>query len=208
MATKKAVTNPTTTTATVVTKAATALETATTNIQKQIDAVNGLATTATEQLELIQERQATLAGLDAELTMALRGHDADLAMKIRENEDRVLRDLLNSNYLAYITSNEVVELRSQLTDAQDATDAAVKREVAIVTNKLAADHRAALASQESAHAVQNAEATANVTRLESEKSFLTSQVSQLQQQIADEREARIKIAEASSGAVVVNTTGK
>lgn len=165
-----------------------------------------LAARATELADDIQERQSQLAALDVQIGETERRQRAELRVRLVENADQVLNELLSSRSLARISEHDVREMTARIDGAEEAKAAAVAAAEKAVAGALHGTYRGQLTELEAKHRVDTAELTANTKSLMDRNNFLSQEVEQLRQQIADERNARIEIArsDATRQAVTVN----
>lgn len=197
-------------TLTVVDRSTKALTTAADGIVKAAADLQGIASLATGLAQDIEFKQNELDNLDDQLVAKQREQAAELRLRVREDEDKVLAELLKARGLVTKTPAEIKEVERQLAEAlednQDAIDGAVQAKATELTVAAAAK----LASIEANHKVEIAQYKANAENSTTQIQFLTSQNTKLEAQIEADRDARIEIAkaEAARQAVTVNTNGK
>lgn len=197
-------------TLTVVDRSTKALTTAADGIVKAAADLQGIASLATGLAQDIEFKQNELDNLDDQLVAKQREQAAELRLRVREDEDKVLAELLKARGLVTKTPAEIKEVERQLAEAlednQDAIDGAVQAKATELTVAAAAK----LAAIEANHKVEIAQYKANAENSTTQIQFLTSQNTKLESQIEADREARIEIAkaEAARQAVTVNTNGK
>ena len=197
-------------TLTVVDRSTKALTTAADGIVKAAADLQGIASLASGLAQDIEFKQNELDNLDDQLVAKQREQAAELRLRVREDEDKVLAELLKARGLVTKTPAEIKEVERQLAEAlednQDAIDGAVQAKATELTVAAAAK----LAAIEANHKVEIAQYKANAENSTTQIQFLTSQNTKLESQIEADREARIEIAkaEAARQAVTVNTNGK
>lgn len=197
-------------TLTVVDRSTKALTAAADGIVKAAADLQGIASLATGLAQDIEFKQNELDNLDEQLVAKQREQAAELRLRVREDEDKVLAELLKARGLVTKTPAEIKEVERQLAEAlednQDAIDGAVQAKATELTVAAAAK----LASIEANHKVEIAQYKANAENSTTQIQFLTSQNTKLEAQIEADRDARIEIAkaEAARQAVTVNTNGK
>ena len=197
-------------TLTVVDRSTKALTTAADGIVKAAADLQGIASLATGLAQDIEFKQNELDNLDDQLVAKQREQAAELRLRVREDEDKVLAELLKARGLVTKTPAEIKEVERQLAEAlednQDAIDGAVQAKATELTVAAAAK----LAAIEANHKVEIAQYKANAENSTTQIQFLTSQNTKLEAQIEADRDARIEIAkaEAARQAVTVNTNGK
>lgn len=156
-------------------------------------------TTTVEATTLkIEDLQLQAAELEARNDVRLRELDAELRLRVKENEDKVLGELLNKGKLANITVAEVATLKAELAAAVAGNEEAVKKAVAETASAAYRDSRAAAAQVEADTKVAVAQKDAEINMQKEKINFLSAQVTQLQAQIEAERQTRLEIAKADS----------
>lgn len=156
----------------------------------------------------IEFKQSQLDNLDVEFDNKFREASAELRLRIKEDESGVLKQLLTQFGLAYITSDALQTLQSDLAQASEDYSAELADAESAGFRKGAAEFQAKLKEAESAHRINVAELTAKSNAKDDKITMLEAQVAQLQSDIKAERETRLAIAQAESGrqGVVVNTS--
>ncbi|EEN4005979.1 hypothetical protein CB293_23375 [Salmonella enterica subsp. enterica serovar Kentucky] len=156
----------------------------------------------------IEFKQSQLDNLDVEFENKFREASAELRLRIKEDESGVLKQLLTQFGLAYITTDALQTLQSDLALASEDYSAELADAESTGFRKGAAEFQAKLKEAESAHRINVAELTAKSNAKDDKIKMLEAQVAQLQSDIKAERETRLAIAQAESGrqGVVVNTS--
>lgn len=156
----------------------------------------------------IEFKQSQLDNLDVEFENKFREASAELRLRIKEDESGVLKQLLTQFGLAYITTDALQTLQSDLAQASEDYSAELAEAESTGFRKGAAEFQAKLKEAESAHRINVAELTAKSNAKDDKITMLEAQVTQLQSDIKAERETRLAIAQAESGrqGVVVNTS--
>jgi len=175
-------------------------------IAKAAAELQSVVATANALAQDIEFKQSELSGLESAYAIKERELVAELSLKVKENSENVLNSLLKERKLVGVGVDVIPALEKQIqvltNETTNAVDAAVKAETA----KLTAAAVAQLAAKESAHQVEIATLKANNSSLTERIGFLTAQITQLQNEIQQERNARIQIAQADAAkqGVVVN----
>lgn len=156
----------------------------------------------------IEFKQSQLDNLDVEFDNKFREASAELRLRIKENESGVLKQLLTQFGLAYITSDALQTLQSDLAQANEDYSGMMADAESSGFRKGAAEFQAKLKEAESAHRINVAELTAKSNAKDDKITMLEAQVAQLQSDIKAERETRLAIAQAESSrqGVVVNNS--
>lgn len=185
-------------------KSTKALVTAAANLTKVTAELTAQVNLHESLSEAIQVSQHQLNDLDNQLDIKTREHNADLALRIRENEVKVITELLKKTGRADITVDELVALESErdslAADQEAAISKAVGAKVAVMSAAAEAREKE-LAAQ---HSVETADLKARIAALESQNGYLTQQVDTYKQMLDDEREARVKSADAAARAAEAN----
>ena len=183
-----------------------ALTTASTALTKVAADLAGLVDSSTKLATEIEFRQSDLDNINVQFDTKFREATAEFKLKVLENEDKVLDGILKSRGLTTIAPNALSDLQYQL----DAATASNEQELAAAEQKGANDARRAyqaeLSNVQSNHKVEIAQLNANATAAAQRIEFLTEQNDSLKEQIREERETRLAIAQADAGrqGVVVN----
>lgn len=156
----------------------------------------------------IEFKQSQLDNLDVEFENKFREASAELRLRIKEDESGVLKQLLTQFGLAYISTDALQTLQSDLAQASEDYSAELADAENAGFRKGAAEFQAKLKEAESAHRINVAELTAKSNAKDDKITMLEAQVAQLQSDIKAERETRLAIAQAELGrqGVVVNTS--
>lgn len=183
-----------------------AIGTATTGLTKVVAELQALASSSETIAQEIQFRQNELDNVNAQYDQKVAEAEAGLRIRVLNNEDKVLEGLLKARGLVTIAPTELSQLKSDLEVALESNEQAIESAVAAANRESSRDKHAALGAQESQHKVAIAELNANASARNEKISFLENQVASLQQQIKDERDTRLAIAQADAQrqGVVVN----
>lgn len=116
---------------------------------------------------------------------------------------------LADNDMAVIEVDELGKLNSDLRDAQQTMDNAVKTAVASATGAMKKDNDNAMSLLKLEHEKKEAENKAEITQLRNQVSFMEKQCKMLEDQLTAERTAGVQRAQASSiGSINVGDSGK
>jgi len=122
----------------------------------------------------------------------------DIQLVYDANRESFAQKWLAENNLVTIGGNELANLQNELQMAKENTDNAVKKEVAIVTNRLTSDAKNVADLAVMQHKMNEANNNAKITNLEEKCKFLEGQVASYTLQLNAEREAGIKRQQAGS----------
>lgn len=142
----------------------------------------------------IECKQSELAAVEQELNDNKRRAAAELNLAILEDEQGQLEKLMAKNGLATITMAELADLSDELETATYEVADRIRDAVSEALANANTAHETAIQRMDSEHSVANATKNASITALTSQNEQLSEQVSQLREQIAAERQARVSIA--------------
>ena len=189
------------------------LDRASKNLQAMVAAATkasaDLGTLTTESIsvaERIEDLNAQAAELTAQNEHARRSAAAELSLRVKEDRDGTLQELLKEQGLANITLTEVDGIRKDLEARLAKDDADLKAAVAVAVANVTRDFKAEAAQAEANNKVATAEKDATIQQQKQQLEFMALQVTDLRQQITDERTTRLQIAQADAGkqGVIVN----
>ena len=175
-----------------------AITTAVGNLSKVASELQTLASSSEAIAQEIQFRQGELNQINTDFDQKLAEAKSDLRIKVLDNEDKVLEQLLKARGLTTIAPSELVQLKSNLEEAEASNDEAIRAAVEQANTAASNELRARLAQQASEHKVAIAELNANGSAKDQKIAFLTEQVEELRKTVTAERETRVKIAEAEA----------
>lgn len=193
-------------TLTVVDRSTKALNSAADTVQKAIADLATIVTTSASLTQEIEFKQSELNGLADAYATKEREQAAELRLRIKENEDKVLDELLKARKVISIAPSVLTDLQAELAQVKSSNEAAIAEAVKAAEARVAAAFQAQINAKEAAHQVETATLKANTTAQTERNAFLSAQITQLQAEIQKERDARVAIAqaEAAKQGVVVN----
>ena len=193
-------------TLTVVDRSTKALVTAADSVAKVIVDLNAVTAIAVNLSQDIEFKQSELNALSEQYASKEREEAADLRLRVKENEEKVLAELLKSRGVVAVPPAQIKDLENMLAQSQASNEIAVAAAVKEAEARVSASFQARIAAANSDHKVETATLSATNGSLAERNVFLTAQINQLQAEIQKERDARVKIAEAESKqqGVVVN----
>lgn len=195
----------------IVDKSTRALTSAAATLNKTlVELQNGVEALVQEQSSLADDihfKKEELKEIESQNDVAVRSAAADLRLRIKEDEEQVLTELLDSRNLITTTEEEQQVRTNELTIAVQRANQAEFVAVKEAEAKLHSQYKSQLAGLEATHRVEVAELNANAKADKQAIATLTEQVAQLRDDLKAEREARVAMAEAAAKAqgVVVNT---
>lgn len=185
-------------TITAVTKATGALSKISIELQKQMSALGGFSETVHILAEDIEYKQQELSAVEQEISDAKRKANAELKLLILEDEDTIVKNILDNRGLTAIDTDELSTLRIDLTTAQYDNEDAINSAVAAQADKGKRELEAALTSAKLGHEVSTANDTATITMLRTQLADAREANTELKQMLNEEREARVSIAKAGT----------
>lgn len=161
--------------------------------------------TLAHDIELAQDKLDAIA---EDTKSAVRKSKAEIDMQILENESKVLDGLMKKAGLSHILVDDLSALEVELAAIKDSTEELIKAKVAQAVGAVSSKHTAELAQQEATHNVATATGEAELKSAQWQIQQLNVQVNDLKTMLTDEREARVKVAEAGrpSAAIVAAPT--
>lgn len=193
-------------TLTVVDRSAKSLTAAADAVQKAIADLGGITTIAVNLSQEIEFKQSELNALSDQYVAKEREEAADLRLRVKENEEKVLAELLKSRGVVAVPPAQIKDLENMLAQSQASNEIAIAAAVKEAEARVSASFQARIAAANSDHKVETATLAATNGSLAERNVFLTAQIAQLQNEIQKERDARVQIAQAESSkqGVVVN----
>lgn len=193
-------------TLTVVDRSTKALVTAADSVAKVIVDLNAVTAIAVNLSQDIEFKQSELNALSEQYASKEREEAADLRLRVKENEEKVLAELLKSRGVVAVPPAQIKDLENMLAQSQASNEIAVAAAVKEAEARVSASFQARIAAANSDHKVETATLSATNGSLAERNVFLTAQIAQLQAEIQKERDARVQIAQAESSkqGVVVN----
>ena len=179
------------------------------NIVKQVSTLAGVLTTEVEaktaKLEdldyQLEAKQLQLANLKKEYDLKAKDAKLNFEVTIRESKEKALKEALGADFVIVPTStiDEHAEFEKQV---EDMIASAVKK----ANTSNAISKAAEIRSLELEHKGKSLEMESKGKAAEFELETLKGQITDLKEQLKANREAQVKMAEAS--AITVNTSGK
>lgn len=196
--------------ATVAEKAQKSLVLAATAAAKIFADIASATQTLEQVVEDVQIQENKLNSIAESTKNAVREAAIELDFAIRENENKVLSNLMSKYGYAAITEAQMLSLQSDLAAAQSVNADDITKAVEAKTSSIYAAHNAQMSALKASQAVEIANTTAELKAAQMQNNFMAQQVEDLRSQVEADRAARIEIAKAESGrqGVVVNTNGK
>ena len=188
---------------------------ANTKLSKTIEELNKTVSTLTagavaqsELIEAIATKEAELSALEVQFAEAKRQRQVDFELDLRADQLSKVAEVLTQQGKVAIGSTELTELRSQLATLSGNFNDKLATEVAAVKQAAQAGQAAAIRQKELELAATNAEIKAQVGSLTEKNVLLSKQIEDYKLQIAQDRDARIKEAQARGNPVVTVASGK
>lgn len=167
-------------------------------LEEVVETISKLPQQIADNLLIISDQENKIDEQALELKNSIAQNKIELGQAYESDKQGFVEVWLKENEKVAIDQSEFEELREELSEAEKATEAAVKREVAIVTNTLTRNFESAKKEYELTYAAKEAQNLAALSQKDEKISFLEKQVAAWQKALEDEREASIKRAQASS----------
>lgn len=195
---------------TIVTQANKALSKTTGDLLKVITKLEELTNISSLMSDEIALKQADLNSIEEKIENQHRKAVAELKLKILENEKEEFLNLLVKFNMAKISVEDLKKLEIELDEAKSDNTETIEKAVNAAKKVLHVEYGGQISSLKADHKVDVAQKDAKINSLELQIDFLEQNVESLKETINDERNARIRIAEADSKKipVQVNTTTK
>lgn len=178
-----------------------ALEKTVSDFEKKVQAGATAVLTLSDQLEQLvhdtQVQEQRLSEVQKNADAKVREAAAETAIRIRENAQEVLEELMSDRKLAYIAQSDLYKLQDQLEEAVADNEQAIKTAVATATSRIEKDALHAKALLVAEHEKEMQEHIHTIASLRAQMSTLTQANVNLHAELREEREARVKIAEAA-----------
>lgn len=186
------------------------------NIRKSLAAlgdavktVESLGDKAEEMQGLIAQREDRIKELDVTFAETKRQKQVELDLKVKEDEQKVVNDVLAKNSLVAIPQAELDNIKANLTKATSEMNSEIQKAVGAATASLKKDHEAAVALTAAENRTKEAANTAMLATTESKLKFLEEQVEMWKGALDAERQAGVERSKASSiGVLNVGNPGK
>lgn len=173
------------------------LATTLTNIGSALEDLNKMQIVSSELVEQIFAKQGELDSLNETLANESRKHKAELELQFIENKRGLLDRLLNEFDLAEVSKEDLNQINAKLIQDDEKIKIEQAKAVASATAAVKAQNEIATLQLESQHKEVVAKLKADAESLQHQVKFLEQSNVDLKQMLDDERNARIKVAEAS-----------
>lgn len=177
-------------------------------LSKTVATLTSGATAQAELIEAIATKEAELSALEQTFAEAKRQRQVDFELDLRADQLSKIAEVLSNQGRVAISTTELNELRTQLNTLTGNFNDKLASEVAAVKQAAEASKAAAIRQKELELAATNAEIKAQVTSLNERNALLQKQIDDYKVQIQQDREARVKEAQARGNPVVTVAGGK
>lgn len=118
------------------------INSATTALVKAYTEIDKIKETTLDDLTFaVEQGQARLEEINAQIEATERDQKADLALRIKEHEQKVLDELMDQRGLATITIDDLTDLRGQITALNESIHSQVSQQVAVKVEQATRDHQ-------------------------------------------------------------------
>lgn len=178
--------------------AASKLSSAVKSFQEAATIINQFEERVTQGTLQIGNMEDQIGGLDQEFKNKKAQIVIDTQLEYDTNRETFAQQWLAEHNMVSVLGSTWSKMESDLNDALANTEKEVKKEVAIVTNRLTADHKNATDILDMQHKMKEAENVATIKQLTEKCTFLQTQTESLTKQLDAAREANVKIAQAGA----------
>lgn len=170
--------------------------------------LTSLASNQEAVLSAIAEKEAELTELDVKLNETKRQKEVALEIALRENALAKVNEVLQAQGRTSIPLEELTKLKTDYTTLSKDFETKLNAEVGKVNGMATAKIATALKEKDLEQAAKSAQTEAKLTSLQDQLAAATNQINDYKAQIAADREARIKEAQARGNPVVTVASGK
>lgn len=172
--------------------AASKLTTGIVALQATVEAIGQLEEKAKQNTLVLLEQEDKMGALEQELSNKKAQNKYEIELAYKTDKKAFVDEWLSVNKMSAVTDAEWLEMQEKLSKSDSNLEAAVKKEVAIVTSSLKAEHTSALKVMQLEHEKKEAANTAEINQLKLQNQFLTDQMnhwkSMLEKQMQAETE--------------------
>jgi hypothetical protein len=151
-----------------------------------------------ENVLLIADQEAKIAENNLALKNQIAQNKIELQQAYNSDREAFVEQWMIENNCAAITKDELQKLKNDLETVQKEKEAEIKKEVAIVTNTLTRNFNSEKREYELQFVAKEAQNTAALAQKDEKIKFLEQQVELAWNALKEEREARVKVAQAST----------
>jgi hypothetical protein len=167
-------------------------------LEEMVQTISKLPEQIADNLLIISDQENKIAEQALTLKNNIAQNKIELGQAYQADRASYVTEWLKDNGKVAIDETELDELREELSEAEKATDAAVKKEVAIVANSMTSKFAAEKREMELTFKAQEAQNVAQLAQKDEKIKFLEGQVQSWMDALTKEREASVERARASS----------
>jgi hypothetical protein len=167
-------------------------------LEEMVVTISKLPEQIADNLLVISDQENKIAEQSLELKNSIAQNKIELAQAYERDRATYVSSWLQENKKVAIDQDELEELKEELNQAERATDAAVKKEAAIVANSLTTKHNAELREKALEFTAKEAQNVAALTQKDDKIKFLEEQCAAWKKALENEQEAGIKRAQAGA----------
>lgn len=193
-------------------KATKALIAANTSLEKsnaELTVANAaLVKTLTETANQIEFKQSDLNQLTDAVKTKSRENEIELGLKVRENETKVVTEILKKQGLVAMEEGELAKLNAKIERTEESIQEQVAADIAAYRKDIDSQYASKFSTLESDHKILVAQLRATLEAANTKNELLSEQLEAYKDTIEEERKARIAIEEsrAKANGVTINTT--
>lgn len=193
-------------------KATKALLAANTSLEKsnaELTVANAaLVKTLTETANQIEFKQSDLNQLTDAVKTKSRENEIELGLKVRENETKVVTEILKKQGLVAMEESELAKLNAKIERTEESIQEQVAADITAYRKDIDSQYASKFSTLESDHKILVAQLRATLEAANTKNELLSEQLVAYKDTIEEERKARIAIEEsrAKANGVTINTT--
>lgn len=192
----------------VTTQSTTKLAKTVSDLNNVVASLAALAANQDKVLSAIAEKEAELTELDVKLNETKRQKEVELNLALKENALNKVNEVLQAQGRTSIPLEELTRLKADYAALSKEFDTKLNAEMGKVNGMATAKIATALKEKDLEQAAKSAQTEAKLTSLQDQLAAATNQINDYKAQIAADREARIKEAQARGNPVVTVASGK
>jgi len=178
------------------------------DLAKVVESIGTLSSTQEEVMNQIAVRETELKSLEQKFAEENRRRQVEFTISLKDNQLATVTQVLKDQNKIPVDQAVFTKLQTDFTKLQTEFENAVKAEVAKATAIVASKYENASNQKDLELKAKEAETRAQITSMTDKCNLLLTQVNDYKTQIMEEREARIKEAQARGNPVVTVQSGK
>ena len=178
------------------------------DLAKVVESITSSAAVQESVLQEIAVKETELKALDVLFAEEERRRDVEFNINLKANQLKTVTDVLQGQGKIAVDQPVFTQLQADFVKLKAEFDTAVKNEVAKSNAIVKSQYDSAIKQKELELQVSEADTKSKISSLQDRNALLTAQVEDYKLQITQEREARVKEAQARGNPVVTVASGK